>query len=91
MIKNLEDTLPPDATPLRKISAAAQAGDEKLMDKFIAEARAGGIRPDLVDYARDSSQGKVDFDLFLWQEALATMNDEERATAIAAMKQAFRS
>lgn len=84
-----EDTLPLDATPLRKISAAAQWGDEKLMKKYVAEARAAGIRSRLVDYARDSSLGKEAFDVFLWQEALATMNAEERATAMAAMQQSL--
>lgn len=83
-MKHLENTLPPDATPLRKISAT-QWGDDTLLKQYVAEARAAGIRPGLVDYARDSSLGLVDFDLFLWQEALATMNAEERATAIAAM------
>ena len=83
---HLENTLPPDASPLRKISAAAQWGDDALLGQYVAEARAAGIRPGLLEYARDSSLGKVDIDLFLWQEALATMNADERATAVAAMK-----
>lgn len=85
-MNDLENTLPPDATPLRKISAAAQWGDETLTVQYVTEARAADIRSRLVEYARDSSLGLVDFDVFLWQEALATMNPEERATAIAAMK-----
>lgn len=88
-MNELENTLPPDATPLRKISAAAQWADDKLLQQYVAEARDAGIRSALVDYARDSSLGKVEFDLFMWQEALATMNPEESDTAIAAMKSAL--
>lgn len=86
-----ENALPSDATPLRKISAAAQWGDEMLLKRYITEARAAGIRKALVDYARDYSLGKIGFDLFLWQEAPVTMNTEERTTAIAAIGTLQRS
>lgn len=55
---HLEHTLPPDATPLRKISAAARWGDERLMRQFVAEARAAGIRPGLVEYAGTRPRGR---------------------------------
>ncbi|WP_309082323.1 hypothetical protein [Zhihengliuella sp.] len=60
-----------------------------MLKQYVAEARAAGIRSSLVEYARDSSLGKADFDLFLWQDAPATMNADARATAVAAMEPVF--
>ncbi len=77
--------LPEDATPLRKIAAAVSWRREAddFVQQYVAEARAaGGMREVLIDLALGTR-----FDMETWQEALATMNEEEVAVATRAMRQ----
>lgn len=85
----LADRLPDDATPMRKIGAAASYlhagldGSEEFLTACIDEARTE------LDAPRrwiDMALGETEFDMITWQEILATLNEQERSDAVKAMK-----
>jgi predicted DsbA family dithiol-disulfide isomerase len=73
-----------DATPLRKVAAAAswRRDVQTLLDHYVAEARDAGMRQALIDLALGEA-----FDVATWHEALATMNEEEQGAARREMRE----
>lgn len=82
-----QSVFPPDASPLRKLHAAAmwEHDSKELVRRYRAEALAAGVPKKLIDHVVRSASGKADFDLFLWQETLPWLSPKEQKTSIDAL------